>query len=206
MTKEEANMTKEEAMLKIGELGCYARANGWDDDYTQAVNMANEALKQEPCEDAISRKDTCTAIIKRLGIKDEIFLLEAERAIYQQILAMPPVQPKSVDCDDTISKQAVLEIFGYVMDYWKEHAIDVEPHEIKDALIEQYEFTAKELSELPLVIPQPKTGHWIVTEVLHGEWEGTKKYACDKCGEKVGVFKSNFCPNCGAKMESEDKE
>lgn len=48
-----------------------------------------EALDQEPCDDAISRKDTCTAIIKRLGIKDETFLLEAERAIYQQILAMP---------------------------------------------------------------------------------------------------------------------
>lgn len=48
-----------------------------------------------------------------------------------------------------------------------------------------------------------KTGHWIVYAELTGEWEGTKKYACDKCGEKVGVFKSNFCPNCGAKMEGE---
>lgn len=48
-----------------------------------------------------------------------------------------------------------------------------------------------------------KTGHWIVYAELTGEWEGTKKYACDKCCEKVGVFKSNFCPNCGAKMEGE---
>lgn len=48
-----------------------------------------------------------------------------------------------------------------------------------------------------------KTGHWVVYSELTGEWEGTKKYACDKCGEKVGVFKSNFCPNCGAKMEGE---
>ncbi|MBO7733422.1 MAG: hypothetical protein J6S67_12730 [Methanobrevibacter sp.] len=54
-------------------------------------------------------------------------------------------------CDDAISRKAVLDIFGYVMDYWKEHAIDVEPHEIKDALIEQYEFTAKQLNELPSV-------------------------------------------------------
>lgn len=49
-----------------------------------------------------------------------------------------------------------------------------------------------------------KTGRWIVYSELTGEWEGTKKYACDKCGEKVGVFKSNFCPNCGAKMEGEN--
>lgn len=48
-----------------------------------------------------------------------------------------------------------------------------------------------------------KTGHWVVYSELNGEWEGTKKYACDKCGVKVGVFKSNFCPNCGAKMEGE---
>ena len=33
-------------------------------------------------------------------------------------------------CGDAISRQAVLKIFGYVMSYWKEHAIDVEPHEI----------------------------------------------------------------------------
>ena len=48
-----------------------------------------------------------------------------------------------------------------------------------------------------------KTGHWIVYAELTREWEGTKKYACDKCGEKVGVFKSKYCPNCGAKMEGE---
>lgn len=41
-------MTREEAILKIGELGCYARANGWDDVYTQAVNISTKALEQEP--------------------------------------------------------------------------------------------------------------------------------------------------------------
>ena len=51
-----------------------------------------------------------------------------------------------------------------------------------------------------------KTGHWVVYSELTGEWEGTKKYACDKCGEKVGVFKSNFCPNCGAIMKGENNE
>lgn len=59
----------------------------------QIKELPSVQPKPAECEDAISRKDTCTAIIKRLGIKDETFLLEAERAIYQQILAMPPVQP-----------------------------------------------------------------------------------------------------------------
>ena len=81
-------------------------------------------------------------------------------------------------CDDAISRQAVLEIFGYVMDYWKEHAIDVEPHEIKDALIEQYEFTAKQLNELPSVNQEPK---WIpVSERLPDDEVEVLIYTTDK--------------------------
>ena len=101
-------------------------------------------------------------------------------------------------CEDAISRQAVLDVFGCVMDYWKEHAIDVEPHEIKDALIEQYEFTAKQLSDLPPVNPQPKTGHWIMTnevDVLHG----LPSYECSKCGQ-ISLENGNYCPSCGAKM------
>lgn len=44
--------------------------------------------------DCIDRQATLDAIIKRLGIKNETYLLEAERAIYQQILAMPSVTPQ----------------------------------------------------------------------------------------------------------------
>ena len=75
--------------------------------------------EQEPCGDVISRKDTCTAIIKRLGIKDETFLLEAERAIYQQILAMPSAQPQE-DTDDIATQYC--ESNDYVLvakDVWR---------------------------------------------------------------------------------------
>ena len=41
-------MTREEAKIKIGELGMYARTQEWDDEYTEAVNMAIKALEQEP--------------------------------------------------------------------------------------------------------------------------------------------------------------
>ena len=44
--------------------------------------------------DCIDRQATLDAIIKRLGIKNETYLLAAERAIYQQILAMPSVTPE----------------------------------------------------------------------------------------------------------------
>lgn len=52
---------------------------------------------------------------------------------------------------------------------------------------------------------EPQTANWEVYETLHGMWEGTQKFRCSACKEKVGVFKSNYCPNCGAKMKG-DKE
>ena len=39
----------------------------------------------------IDRQETLDAIIKRLGISSEKYLLESERAIYQQIMAMSPI-------------------------------------------------------------------------------------------------------------------
>ena len=60
------------------------------------------------------------------------------------------------------------------------------------------------LYDLPPVTPKEKTGRWEVYEVVDfGDFKGTEKYKCSKCGEKVGVFKSNFCPNCGKRMVSE---
>jgi hypothetical protein len=53
--------------------------------------------------DCIDRQATLDAIIKRLGIKNETYLLEAERVIYQQILAMPsvtPQEPRIITCKD----------------------------------------------------------------------------------------------------------
>ena len=54
-----------------------------------------------------------------------------------------------------------------------------------------------------------------VVEVKHGEWLSnaqTDEYVCSKCDgiapvdcEKEDFYKSNYCPNCGAKMDGERK-
>ena len=70
-------------------------------------------------------------------------------------------------------------------------------------------------ANLPSVTPQePKTGHWILTDV-----EGNRVWHCNcsECGkdpqdyiggsENWWLIKNKlpkFCPNCGAKMEAED--
>lgn len=54
-----------------------------------------------------------------------------------------------------------------------------------------------------------------VVEVKHGEWipkgfnlEGDKEFECSLCGCIVWHRKTNFCPDCGAKMDErrEDEE
>ena len=43
-------------------------------------------------------------------------------------------------------------------------------------------------------------------EVKHGEWkecEGGLFYCCSKCGHLIEYQFSNYCPNCGAKMDGQ---
>lgn len=49
-----------------------------------------------------------------------------------------------------------------------------------------------------------------VVEVKRGKWKftGTDKngdvYQCSNCELKIGLdYETNYCPNCGAKMDSE---
>lgn len=44
-----------------------------------------------------------------------------------------------------------------------------------------------------------------VTPVVHGRWEPYRKNLgkCSECGEVVQI-RSNYCPDCGAKMDLED--
>ena len=83
-------------------------------------------------------------------------------------------------CEDAISRQAVLDLINTD---WKYEGLEIE------------------ISNLPSVIPQPKTGRWI------DRWD--KIFLCENkdcsiCGYTAQT-RYNFCPNCGAKMiESEE--
>lgn len=55
-------------------------------------------------------------------------------------------------------------------------------------------------------LPKAKTGKWLVYTDCEGKMRQCK---CDQCGHKTSIYtwkNPNFCENCGAKMESEDKE
>lgn len=47
-----------------------------------------------------------------------------------------------------------------------------------------------------------------VQPVVHAEWENVNPvevplYRCSACGRTPTVIKTNFCPDCGAKMDKE---
>lgn len=107
-------------------------------------------------------------------------------------------------CEDTISRQAVLDVW---------HT------SYSDNREENEEIQYKKIAfELPSVNPQePKTGHWVEENIN----EYSRKVVCSECGcpppfEHIsngdvysanghGVFnKTKYCPSCGAKMESEE--
>ena len=47
-------------------------------------------------------------------------------------------------------------------------------------------------------------------EVVHGRWIDAREYCgdymCSNCDALYGTNKFKYCPNCGAKMDSEDKK
>ena len=69
------------------------------------------------------------------------------------------------------------------------------------------------IEALPPITPQPKTGHWIQTNEFFINQDGQfiYKFICSEC-KSLSYFRksnkkaigANVCPDCGAKMESEE--
>ncbi len=108
-------------------------------------------------------------------------------------------------CDDTISRQAVLEAFNLsekTRKYGGDHSgyDTVMLYEVQDVI-----------EDLPPVTPKQKMGHWILNDYQGVLPAGYKMYHCSECGREIGskyhgklslLNEYPYC-HCGAKMESE---
>ena len=66
-----------------------------------------------------------------------------------------------------------------------------------DADKDTIEFTKIALEALE---KEPKTGHWVKKSQYGNDY-------CSECGYELLMYgKPKFCPDCGVKMESEEKE
>jgi hypothetical protein len=123
--------------------------------------------------------------------------MNREQAInYLKSSGMSEEQIKAIidafTCDDCISRDEAIRL-------------------AEQGQIQGYEWQFKKLCTLPSVTPQPKIGKWLdcykempifnaggFTETKHVGW------TCSCCGENNFWIKSDYCPNCGAKMEVEE--
>ena len=122
--------------------------------------------------------------------KDEIVFVingvEKRVKIEDMITEMENLQEQNIaleqeSCDDCISRKEVIQIIND-FSYKNEH---------EETLINE------RIKNLPSIQPKPKTGHWI------NKYHEVFKYYCDKCGTGSDL-RTPYCPNCGAKMESEE--
>lgn len=126
-------MTRREALKLLADAR-YADDLQGNDDLQTAHNMAIDALRQEPC-------------------------------------------------DDCISRQAVFDLF---YNTWKHNGVG-----------ENYgELSIDALKALPSVNPQPKTGHWILTD--------DDFVYCSECEDSYYPRPIDaswyYCPHCGCRM------
>ena len=104
----------------------------------------------------------------------------------RKCLAIIDKYAKQEPCDDVVSRQAVNEIVNDIRDYIS---------------IEGYLAIIERMKKLPSVMQ--KSGKWIGVNPM------VDTLMCSECGENIisADFKSNYCPNCGARMvESRESE
>lgn len=103
-------------------------------------------------------------------------------------------------CEDARSLAQVFEILGNLMSI----PYDLDRPINKDDVSESMD----EIRALPPVTPERPKGHWCPQNDDYFDW-----YECSECGygsegemqysSEVDV-RTNYCPNCGAEMESEE--
>lgn len=86
-------------------------------------------------------------------------------------------------------------------------AIEEEKQDWGNTGVEAIDGCLEAVGNLPSVTPLQKVGKWIVVreqyEFMGGVVNEPRGCKCSNCN-KVVRFKSNYCPNCGAKMEVEE--
>lgn len=108
-------------------------------------------------------------------------------------------------CEDAISRQALIERINNAEENFKSDNMESIASDDGDPFVDGVlsgVFNIRQMvMQAPTVTPQPKVGHWIRVEL--GLFDSVSiRWECSEC-KKSDRFRSNFCFNCGARMESE---
>ena len=183
---------------------------------TEFIDNAIKLLEQQPITWIVG-KDNCQVVVRNMPIDKDCISREAVIRLVEQypniignrcsgliadIKHLPSVTPsynsiktELKPCEDCVSREAVLNLFR-------------PSEELQDSTLSKhwFDFVSKYINKLPSVQLQKKKGKWIVTEDdLDGVNFPSFSCECSECGADFS-WKTDFCPGCGAEMESEDKE
>lgn len=133
------------------------------------------------------------AILCIKGIKNLGHDMFTEQKDFQECLDMAIKALEQEPCEDAVSRRAVLDTLDKM-----DSVLD------EDRTVETYkELLAACYNDLPPVTPAHKTGRWIFVDKAHEHGR------CSECDygnvDLVDGRPHNYCPNCGAKIESEEK-
>lgn len=197
-------MSNEEAIERYTSNAEYERTHGNLQGYLEFKQLAEwlkdykRLLEQQSREDCISRQAAIDGL-KGCMCEDWVKTLFAT-----MVKQLPSVTQKPIECDDAISRKAVLEPYQTLDD--------------SDTI--SVWLLRKNIEQQPPVTPQQKYGKWIYEKRkrLIDETDEGAEYITDywcKCSNCDGDFgyrkmKDAFCKYCGAKMiepqERSDKE
>lgn len=147
-------MTREEAVKWLKQI----KIVGYEErllNHTEAIDMAIHALKQEPCEDAISRQEAIACCRNEL-----------EEEVEDRLRALPSVTP-TCSCSEIPNRSDNGEDYRKGWHDAIGKALD-EAYDIVDINGERFSVVQEETllglgmsSELPSVTPAEKVGRWI---------------------------------------------
>ena len=132
-----------------------------------------DTLEQEPCK-------------KTQMVDKSNFSLEQYRTDLQSAFDCGKA---SVECEDCISRQAVLIYIEFIL-----------THGMGEK--KSFEFIKKYVEKQHSVTPKQKMGHWIKDDITERS-KSAYKHKCDRCGAYHRAM-YDYCPSCGAKMEESE--
>lgn len=169
-------MTREEAIKWLND---YLQNTPFQmEQYEKAFEMAIKALEQEPCDKCkYFDGNSCQHYDYKVG--------------YTQGYEDASNRFRQEPCDDAISREAVNTLVDELA-----RAISDE----RCCISQRGRSTGNimhDILELPSVTPSRRKGHWI-KEVDFGN---CVHYVCSECKNEG---EEDYCPNCGAKMETQN--
>lgn len=129
--------------------------------------------------------------VKSLGFdvdKDELLrALQYDREQYAKGYLAGRAKDMAFVTAVDMEQMSATEILNYYRNLYYTEPMTTERRVVAEAINEV----------LPTVV---RHGHWSEPKLVSEEFDIWGR-DCSECGRTYGVFKSNYCPNCGAKMD-----